>query len=613
MSRDFKLIKTLGGLATDQLPDKISYNKATIVDDMDLSSLGFIQTAGGSIIFGNKTTEQGSCTRLYRFKKNFGTLLNVKLGVFDNGTNAVIKWYNPEADYWNVLADSLTTGTLFDFAPANGNDNNKANLLVWGNKVDNFSTWNGATASVASTTASTIVCNETLRPDNGFDASGTLIAPDGTEYAYTGITDETFTGVTPDPTGLAENDGLAQKPDTTTHSSNVKGNILVIHQAKLFLAGVDTNESKIHYTVTNDVTDFTISSGLASGGTVDVMDHGGAINNLESKGKNTIIVYKDDAVLAYTRDNDGTNVIENWDTILEEEGGGCVNVKSTTKIKDSTYYIAKNKTIKNLEKALNDSSLNVNNIIDEINPTLKNYNVDNASITYFQPKRLMLVAVKSSNDVATNDKVIAIYFRTNEQGGVSADVSIHNVFANDFLVDGDRIFYASALDQNVYELFTNHSRNGIGILHKYATREESYGNPVNKTQPNTLYVEGFFKENTKFKISYLIGLFGLEGEKSWTISKDSNTNGLIRRALSGLGVEELGLLSLGDSLEDSEHLIYFSFPIALMAKESESTRHKVMIETVYDNETDVEAYWGITNIGLNPELRDITTNNILKV
>jgi len=88
------------------------------------------------------------------------------------------------------------------FAPANGNNSEKVNLLIFCNGVDSASTWNGATATVASVTANTIVCNETLATSGsqeGFTSTGNAIV-DGTTYAYTGITAKTFTGVTPDPT-----------------------------------------------------------------------------------------------------------------------------------------------------------------------------------------------------------------------------------------------------------------------------------------------------------------------------------------------------------------------------------------------------------------------------
>jgi hypothetical protein len=60
--------------------------------------------------------------------------------------------------------------------------------------------------TVASTTATTIVVSEASIDGNKVPQSGTIrlvSAGDDTEYAYTGFSGQTFTGVTPDPTGVS--------------------------------------------------------------------------------------------------------------------------------------------------------------------------------------------------------------------------------------------------------------------------------------------------------------------------------------------------------------------------------------------------------------------------
>jgi len=205
-----------GGLVTNTTPDKIPDRNATDVRNIDFSTNGMIQSARGYSLYGNKVTEPGNCVDAYLYKKNFGTLQRVKLRTRDNGSSIVLEWLNPNNisestdGYWETLVSGLTTATKMGFASANGDGGQKVNKLVMGNAVDAMMVWNGSTATVASVTTNTIVCDETLLTE-GFDTAGTVII-DGTEYAYTGITSKTFTGVTPDPSagGVVANMGVAQ-------------------------------------------------------------------------------------------------------------------------------------------------------------------------------------------------------------------------------------------------------------------------------------------------------------------------------------------------------------------------------------------------------------------
>ena len=248
----YKNIQDLGGLVTVMPEDKIPDRNGSEVKNIDLSNSGIIQTKKGYNLYGNKITAIGTCLKAYKYVKNFGTLKKVKLRVRDDGTNSHLEWHNTSntdtsTGAWELLVGSLTTGAIMGFAPANGNNASKTNLLVFCNAKDNFSTWNGATGTVASVTATTITINETIASE-GFDTTSGTIMVDGNSYTYSGTSGSQFTGVSPDPTTKAvqAGDGVAQAPDTSTYSSNAKGNVLLTAQRKLFLSGVSQNESKVH-------------------------------------------------------------------------------------------------------------------------------------------------------------------------------------------------------------------------------------------------------------------------------------------------------------------------------------------------------------------------------
>jgi hypothetical protein len=608
MAKEYKNLTDLGGLMTHLPEDKIPDRNASDIANIDLSSPGLIQTRKGFRLFGQDTTGIGNGLRGYLFRKNFGTIKKVKLRVIDDGTNSKMQWHNAsnadeDTGKWEDLVTGLTTDKTMGFAPANGNDGNKVNLLIFCNGEENFSTWNGATATVASVTSNTIVTNETLTPDEGFTATGDVII-DGTSYAYTGLSSATFTGVTPDPTTQTPSagTGIAQKADTTTHSSNEKGNVLLTAQGKLFLSGVSTNESKVHYSTSTDITDFTISSGLGSGGTFDVMEGGGGINLLESKGKNQVIIHKDDSVISYIRDNDGTNAIENFDTLSEGDDTGATNIKAGAVINQESFFATNIEGIKNLKKAIQDASLNLDSITDIILPTVKQYDFSDAAAIFYPEKRAIYVACKSSEDKTFNNKVIALYIRQK-----IIDISIDNLNVKDWIVSGNDLYYLSSVDQNTYKLFDENSDNETSITHKWVSKEFTFGEPARQKEFNKLYIEGFIKNRTKIKISILYGSLGSKGVKEKIVAWDDNF--VSTQKISALGTDVIGTVSLGATSNDIQDSYAFSVPIHFDI--NRATRYKIKIETEYDDETNVESYWAVSNISTNPTMIGIDHNKTI--
>jgi len=680
-----------GGLVTNTTPDKIPDRNATDVRNIDFSTNGMIQSARGYSLYGNKVTEPGNCVDAYLYKKNFGTLQRVKLRTRDNGSSIVLEWLNPNNisestdGYWETLVSGLTTATKMGFASANGDGGQKVNKLVMGNAVDAMMVWNGSTATVASVTTNTIVCDETLLTE-GFDTAGTVII-DGTEYDYTGITSKTFTGVTPDPSagGVVATMGVAQKvnttilnehiytnttiafvtgsPSTITDSANgfvtagfavgqkisitgsddntgtwtianvaagtltlesgevlvsessgpritiqagsPKGNILCTAQRKLFIAGVLDNPSKVYYSQSGEVTCFGITSGLGSGGSFDLIEGGGPITLIEAKGKNTLVIHKTDTIIAYTRDNDGTNAIESFDTLADGFDNGATNFKARTGLNKTSYFMTGIEGAKLLEQAVEDNILNMSSITDMILPTIKDWDNSNAVATYFPPKRLLLIA---STDENGDRKQISIYVKRTDNGNIY-DVSIDDIPVADYIVDGSELFFVSSLDQNCYRLFDRNSANGNILEHRYVTKEYIFDSAAQQKEFDTLYVEGLINKNSKIRFTIEYGIFGQDASKSWTLYWNDN-DVVSTSPVSALGTSVLGATSLGGN--DAEILDSYIFSCPIHFDANASTRYRLKIETIYDEDTtiDHETYWALFNVLSDTRLLDISRLNM---
>ncbi|MHA1304228.1 MAG: hypothetical protein ACTSPI_11060, partial [Candidatus Heimdallarchaeaceae archaeon] len=91
MYPNFKNILKIRGLRTDTPADKIGEGFASDIANIDFSLQGMIQTKGGQRIYGNETSGVGSITRMYLYKKDFGTLKKVKLRVRDDESNSYLE------------------------------------------------------------------------------------------------------------------------------------------------------------------------------------------------------------------------------------------------------------------------------------------------------------------------------------------------------------------------------------------------------------------------------------------------------------------------------------------------------------------------------------------
>lgn len=604
MSVQFQTLTDLGGLVTNIPEDKIPDRNASDISDIDLSVYGFVQTKGGYDLFANQITEAGSCLRSFPFKKNYGSLRTIIMRQRDNGTTAVLEWLNPdnaETDdgKWETLVTGLTTGAVMGFAIANGNDGQKVNLLVFCNAVENVSTWNGATATFVSDTANSITVSNI--PLEGFTATGSLII-NGVTYAYTGISSNTFTGVTPDPTVTAHavGDGVAQAADTSTLSSLAKGNILCTSQGKLFLSGELQNESKVHYSQTGDVTDFSVGSGgLGAGGTFDVIEKGGRITYMEPKGASNVIIHKEDVIVSYGRTTDGTNAIESFETLAYSDDAGATNLKAGSILNNDSYFCTGREGLKQLSKSINDASLNINSITDVIIPSIQDFDFSDAAVIFYPRKRAIYLACKSSSSASANDRVITYYVKRGANGNYIGDLSIDNLPVADWFIYNRNLHFVSSLDQNAYSMYSRKSARGVGINHKWVSKEFTYGEPARGKEFNTLYIDGYIGDRTKIKITVLYGILGSGGSKSVTLSWNDSSY-VSSQKISALGTDVLGAVALGASSNDIQDSYSFSAPIHFDV--NKANRFRIKIETLYDDTTSPESYWAITNLGLNPTL-----------
>ena len=616
---DFKYIDDFGGLMTDEQADKIPDRYASDIRNIDLSIKGMIQSRKGYRVFANEITDTGINLRGFVYKKNYGTLKTIFFRVRDNGTNSILEWLNPSNTAtsdgkFEPFLITLTSGKIMGFAPFNNTNNN---AIAFCNGVDDYRVWNGATGTFVSATSNTIVINETIASE-GFTTPAGSVVIRGIEYAYTGTSGSTFTGVTPDPTtgSHVAAEGVAQKP--TIYASNPKGNIFLVAQSRVWMAGVPGKESTMYYTKTGDPDDFTAGANPADGGIEDFPDSGGPITLLDTKDNSRVIVHKEDAILLFSLEYTDTAKIAKLDTLAQADDIGSTNLKAGCGLNQASYYSCGVDPLKSIARAIDGQDLNMDSESEFILPTVEGYDNRYAATVFYPKKRAIFAATRSSTSETANNKIVSYYIKKTREGSKIVDISIDEGYIADWAVMDKKLYGLSSIDQNVYVWLDNdYSANGVGVNHSYTTKEFTFKEPAKLKDFDIIYIEGLIRDFTKIKISVISGILGSDGTReqilSWQdkINEEAGTGYVSPNKISAIGTEALGTVSLGASNEDIRDSYIFSVPIHFDVEKTD--RFKIKVETLYDDDNvdTVDSYWAVTNIGFNPRLSSLKYNEII--
>jgi len=215
------------------------------------SSLSAIQPFKQYSKFANQLTTSGKIPSSITVYRADGNLYQsqIPLKVRDDGSTGTLEWYNKRANSWETLKGSYTTGKIMVYA-----DYNTATQdgVYFCNGTDKYTFWTKAIGTVASNTATVITLNETSATTQGF-SSGTVII-NGTEYAYTGVSGATLTGLSGLPT-FTVNEGVAQVIDETADVSDRRFDIMWVADGRIW--GAKTTSCRLMYSAVGDGTSWT--------------------------------------------------------------------------------------------------------------------------------------------------------------------------------------------------------------------------------------------------------------------------------------------------------------------------------------------------------------------
>ena len=512
-SAKWVMIDKFAGYQTKADPQKIDpganpVGQNTFINDGDRISVRDF----GYTIFPATATESTTgtpMTSLHTFRKRDGT--NIIIGSYDDK----LEYYSNDVGQWEILKTGFTSGKTFGFADQNTNTDQTA-YVYFGNAVENYQRWTGNVAVLSQAVAVGDVTLQTNTDITSFPSTGTLILCNNTTTYSAKTLVAPFTFTIPSSTftcGLSH--GIAQIPQE--FASAPKGNILMVMNTRMFVAGVASSTQTLFYSKIADATDFTYTAHAATttsgvpyvvdrlatdGGVINMPEGGGGIVGI-SQDQGVVYAFKRSIVKSVTFSQDGNDL----PTILplkpfddKSQTVGAVSSRSIFAGQNGIFFITPNNEIMYLSMLSNISYPQVVPISDIIKPTANALDFSTARGVFWKNKAYF--AVKQNTDSIQNDTIL-VY---NEQRK-AWESPIIGINVGEWTIANfnnvENLYFGSAFGPNVYQTNQTPLDNGLAITANWRSREETFGTPYALKSMDNFYVEGYITENTTLSISLL--------------------------------------------------------------------------------------------------------------
>ena len=445
-------------------------------------------------------------------------------------------------------AELATFDTVFD-------DTNKIDRLVFAAGNVKFFTWAGATASIVSSTATTIVTNRDLGAA-GFPATGDVVI-NGTTYSYTGITTNTFTGVSDDPTG-EDVDSFINSPVTATAIASIPANFtcdyIGVQRNQVFLNSKTSRIVLVSSAV--DYTDFVTSTAVGGARELTLDDNGAGF--LSSK-QSMVIFGQENSIFNITKTISADNLKEYWEVerLATSPRQGLISPLAKIRVKNALMFITREKTLDTVEFVENISDEQSVPISDLVKNDFDRFDFTGASIAYWE--RNIVVCIPAENLMYIYDLQRKLWQAPITWSG--ATIAMCSVDENGDLIGHD------AFNDSSFVLFSGTSDNGEAVESKAVFAYNSYGDRFGLKRMTKYSQDGYISPNGVLKRTLQFDYRGARGtyEKEFEgisdfVYNDPDSGGfgktpLGKRTLSGssmLFAEELRRFRYADSFPPKE-------------------------------------------------------------
>lgn len=566
--------ESYGFLTIDQWLGMFSLLDSSIIPDYYLANMVNCSCAGiGGIFpfpqyspFANTLSGAGKITACYNTIKTKSSLnqYEIPIRLRDNGTTAILEWYNALNQTYEILYPGLTTGKTMSFI-----DYNLLTLpstikdgMYCGNGVDGYIFWSKAIGTVASNDATSITLNESNAVDQGFSASGGTVIINGTNYTYSGVSTNKLTGLTALPT-LTVNQGIAS---VVTVDSNLQFNILWEVDGRVW--GTNTGTSSLQWSKRGDGSDFTVGVNPDDGGVETVQCGPGGITGIFSLGaggnQTNMFICGNDKVISLTISYPTSTTAIDYQVILKQgDSVGPTNQAGIVPIGDSIYFVTKHGGVKSVSLSKAYNGFEFDNITENIRPTIQNGDFSDCRASYDEKNRIFVVSFKSTSASTFNDTGLNIEITKDILGNVHNVLGIFDWSVGGWFHYQGNWYFGSSNEPNCFKALDGYTRNGAPYTALFTMKRYAFSGPLVQKKMRYIGITGYISDNTtlKFQVDfdYLGSLVHLDGEL-----KGSDNQYIIKPVYNTIGAFTYGTEPIGGTLQGINELnyfkVYFEFP-----------------------------------------------------
>lgn len=500
----------------------------------------------------------------YDFQSRLGTIQNLRKW----GTNLEVRYANPTSgavSYVNILS-TLSATHVANFTRFWDQTTELKYFCLFVNGDNKIYEWTGGIGSVASTTANSITVQGTLTTSQlGFydnasnSAKFKLLDQSGNIYTYTGVSGQTFTGVSPSPlVAFAVGDPVIQQPNNIV-GTGITANGGNLGTAFLFdvIATLENQiwygsqaQNNVYVSKTNNYQDvsFATPARLPSQGALLVLD-APPVGFSPQAGEMYIAAGTDQWWISQKNQQtiDVASIATPTETLFASRlktafNQGAQSQALIARYKNSLVYVSNEPIINALGLVQNiQQDPQVVNLSDPIKYDIDAYDFTGGSVFY---DNYYIYAAVPRENVVRMYNVKKNYWEAPQTIPVSFFYHVLNSL-------GQTALYGHSSSTNEsYKLFTGYNDNGnpINAIAAFPYVCTQAGAPQMKKAFNAVYTEGYISSNTQLLLGVNYDFGGFSGTFNVEIDGSDSTILFNRITDGSLGRNTLGTQPLGQIL-----------------------------------------------------------------
>lgn len=471
-------------------------------------------------------------------------------------------WIHGVSTTWLLFKGSFTSGKEFAFANIGQSDQVPGWFFLCNGQENPFRA-TALHAILTTTTANTIVTSTSSLSGDGFTATGTVIV-NGTEYAYTGLSSGTFTGVSPNPSAEAVGSIVMQSPVELTGvvgggTDPVKFSVGMAHDGRLHYRR-EARKSVWDYSRLDNPDDVATGSTDGDGGAKEV-EFGGPITAFGKLNK-TAICFKKRIIKLLDFIQVGTRLDSpRYQTLVsvDDKGTtlGAVNQKSTFTCPLGMVFVTPDKRLVLLTGITQNNEPQYVFLSDPIQSVFDDGVFDEAAGICVD--NFIYLSFKTNVDSTANDVVLRgdLTKQSIDSNGqvipIQWDTPYIGINANDFTAvynntdEKNEVHWHSSFNSNTYRFVSDKTDGNAAFTSIVRTWSEHFDLPQNQKKVGAIFVEIKMLENTEVTATTLYDEQGVTGQDERVLDGDDTNHRFNSQTYNPFGASEFGSQRIGSN------------------------------------------------------------------